>query len=214
MFPPVHQADDDGLLCWGGDLEIQTLLLAYKSGIFPWPHRDLPMLWFAPPQRALLLADELYLNTRLKRNLRNSGFEIRFDTVFGEVMRACAQPRWYDGEWEENTWIGDEIIESYEEMHRLGHAHSVECFLQDELVGGLYGVNFGAYFCGESMFHRVPNASKACVVALSEKLAQNGASWLDCQLMTPHFAALGAREVPRPEFMKMLKTALKAPDIL
>ena len=211
MFPPVERADEDGLLCWGGDLKPQTLVAAYQNGIFPWPHRDLPLLWFAPPQRAILQFDELHLNTRLKRTLRNSGFEIRFDSAFSQVMRACAAPRWYEGEWEPNTWIWPEVIESYERLHQMGHAHSVECWQNGELVGGLYGVNFGAYFGGESMFHLVPNASKAAVVALCEKLRENGASWLDCQMMTPHFAALGAKEIARRDYSKRLKCALQKP---
>lgn len=214
MFPSVDRADEDGLLCWGGDLKPKTLIFAYQNGIFPWPHRGMPLLWFAPPRRAILHFDDLKLNARLKRSLRNSGFEIRFDSAFGEVIRACAAPRWYDGEWEPNTWIGPEMIAAFEKLHQMGHAHSVETWLNDELVGGLYGVNFGAFFGGESMFHRVPNASKAAIVALTEKMGAGGASWLDCQLMTPHFAALGARDVARPDYMKMLKKALQRPKIL
>lgn len=205
MFPPVEAADEDGFLCWGGFLSPLTLRLAYCNGIFPWPHRGAPLLWFAPPRRALLFCDELHLGSRLRRALRANPFEIRVDTVFGEVMRGCAQPR----NGESGTWINAEMLRAYGQLHEMGHAHSVEAWRDGQLVGGLYGVSFGAYFCGESMFFRESNASKAALIWLVEHLKARGASWLDCQMMTPHFAEFGAREVERSEFMRLLKVELR-----
>lgn len=210
MFPPVETADEDGFLCWGGRLSTETLRLAYSRGIFPWPHENSPMLWFAPPQRALLFCDELHIGSRLKRYLRSNPFEIRVDTAFENVMRECAAPREADRrQGHVGTWITPAIRRAYTAMHRAGHAHSIEAWHDNQLVGGLYGVQFGAYFCGESMFARRDNASKAALIWLVSHLKSCGASWLDCEVMTPHFAALGAREVPRDEFMAMLKIELE-----
>ncbi len=205
MFPPVESADEDGFLCWGGRLSTATLLLAYRSGIFPWPHQGAPILWFAPPRRTLLWCDELHIGTRLKRALKNRPFEIRVDTQFEAVMRECAAPRESDRkEGHVGTWITPAMQRAYAVLHRQGNAHSVEAWRNGERVGGLYGVQIGAYFCGESMFAQQSNASKAALVWLVEHLRSRGASWLDCQMMTPHFEALGAREVEREVFMEML----------
>ena len=211
MFPPVESADEFGVVCWGGEISPETLTDAYGSGIFPWPHRGLPTLWFAPPQRALLWCDELHVGSRLKRYLRKADFEIRFDWAFDEVIEACSQPRWADGVWERGSWINKPIKRAYKELHRQQHAHSVEAWHNGELVGGLYGVSWGAYFAGESMFHRRDGASKAAVIALVEHLQSRGVSWLDCEVMTPHFEQMGAREIPRAQFMSMLQSALAQP---
>lgn len=208
MFPPVEFATPDGVLCQGGHLTSWSLLSAYSQGIFPWPHTGYDLLWFAPPHRGVLFFDEFYLNSRLRRALRNSGFRITFNECFSEVMRACAAPRWCEGEWETGTWINDEVLESYTELHRLGFAHSVECWRDERLVGGLYGVNLGLYFAGESMFHREDNASKMCVVALVEKMSEAGAYWLDIETLTPHFEKMGARLVPREQFMELHRAAV------
>lgn len=210
MFPPVETADEDGFLCWGGRLSTQTLLLAYRSGVFPWPHQGAPLLWFAPPHRTLLWCDELHIGSRLKRSLKNRPFEIRVDTQFETVMQACAAPREIDRkEGHVGTWITPAMRRAYATLHRQGHAHSVEAWRENELVGGLYGVQIGAYFCGESMFARQDNASKACLVWLVRHLQSRGAQWLDCQMMTPHFEALGARDVERSEFMALLELELE-----
>ena len=207
MFPPVECADEDGLLAIGGELTLETLRCAYSHGIFPWPVEGLPLLWFAPPQRGILFCDEFSLSRRTQRAIRNSGFQIRIDTNFENVIRACAAPR----EGEDGTWITDEIISAYCELHRAGYAHSVETYLNGELVGGLYGVSWGAYFCGESMFHRVDDASKAALAHLIEYSQARGARWIDIQMMTPHFQAFGAREVPRAEFLSMLQSSMEQP---
>jgi leucyl/phenylalanyl-tRNA--protein transferase len=210
MFPPVEYADEDGLLCWGGEATPETLRLAYRAGVFPWPHEGLPLLWFAPPLRGILFLDEFKLNSRTRRYLRAQNFEIRVDTCFRRVMRACGQPRRYQGEWETGTWVTKEIMRAYTSLHESGEAHSVEAFQDGQLVGGLYGVSWGGYFCGESMFYREPNASKAALAWLVEYLQFKGAGWIDCQLLTPHFEVMGAREVPREEYMVMLEQALSA----
>lgn len=203
MFPPLHHADDDGLIAIGGDLSRATLFEAYSRGIFPWPHDDWPILWFAPPQRALLFFDEIRLNKRNARALKNSEFAVTFDKAFSATIRGCATPHKDSG-----TWIRPDIVRAYEDLHRAGdenfRARSVEVWREDKLVGGLYGVQMGTYFCGESMFHVEPNASKFALLALVEELRSRGATWLDCQLMTPFFATLGAREIVRETFVQML----------
>jgi leucyl/phenylalanyl-tRNA--protein transferase len=208
MFPPVELANEDGLLCWGGELSLPVLREAYRKGIFPWPHPELPLLWFAPPLRALLFLKDFHLGSRSRRSLKKQNFEIRCDTCFSRVLEACGAPRWYQGEWITGTWITREIAEAYQKLHRAGEAHSVEAWLDGELVGGLYGVSWGAYFCGESMFHTHPGASKAALAWLVERGLERGAGWIDCQLMTPHFQDMGARDVPRSQFQELLAAAL------
>ena len=214
MFPPVEIADEFGVVCWGGDISPETLTAAYHQGIFPWPHRGMPTLWFAPPERALLYCDELYINTRLRRYLRRAEFEIRFNTSFDEVIEACSQPRWSEGVWERGSWINNAIKRAYKQLHRDGAAHSVEAWQNGELVGGLYGVSWGAYFAGESMFYRRDSASKAALIGLVEHLKSRGVRWLDCEVMTPHFEQMGAREVRRAQWMEMLQTAISQPTRL
>jgi leucyl/phenylalanyl-tRNA--protein transferase len=210
MFPPVETADEDGFLCWGGNLEIETLRLAYHSGIFPWPDENAPLYWFAPPRRTLLFLDELHLGSRLRRYLKNSPFEIRVDTQFEATMRGCAGLR-SDGE---GTWITPAMLKAYTRLHQAGDAHSIEAWRDGELVGGLYGVSFGTYFCGESMFTKVDNASKAALIWLTDHMKRRGAKWIDCQMMTPHFEAFGAREVERSDFMALLQNEMKRkPDL-
>ena len=214
MFPPVENADEFGVVCWGGEISPATLAEAYHRGIFPWPHRGMPTLWFAPPQRALLWCDELHVGARLRRYLRKSRFEIRFNTAFDEVIEACAQPRWSQGEWERGSWINNAIKRAYKELHCRKCAHSVEAWQDGELVGGLYGVSWGAYFAGESMFYRRDGASKAALIGLVEYLKTRRVTWLDCEVMTPHFEQMGAREVPRAQFMELLDAAISTPTRL
>lgn len=207
MFPPVEAANADGLLAVGGRLGVSILREAYHSGIFPWPVEDFPLLWFAPPRRAILSFEQFHVSRRLQRTLRHANFEMRLDTNFEAVIRACAAQR----QDAEGTWITEEMLEAYIRLHHAGDAHSVETYLNGELVGGLYGVSFGTYFAGESMFYRVNGASKAALVHLVEHLQARGATWLDAQMMTPLFASFGACEIPRRRFMKLLKIALEQP---
>lgn len=204
MFPPVDCATEDGLLAIGGDLEVDTLRLAYSSGIFPWPVENYPLLWFAPPKRSILRFDEFHIARSLQKQLRRAPFELRIDTNFAAVIEACAAQR-RDAE---GTWITGEMQEAYCELHRAGDAHSVESYFDGELVGGLYGVTIGAYFAGESMFHTVSGASKAAVIHLVAHLRERGTEWLDTQMLTPVFESFGAREIPRAEFMKLLDAAI------
>ncbi len=204
MFPPVESADEDGLLAIGGDLSVATLTTAYHSGIFPWPIEDCPTLWFAPPERCVLFLDEFHIPKRLRRDLKNSAFEYSIDRAFASVIQSCAAPRAY----EERTWILPQMQRAYCRLHNAGHAHSIEVWQNGELVGGLYGVSWNGYFCGESMFHRVTNASKAALISLVGHLRKCGATWLDVQMPTPLFESFGARSVPRDEFVTLLNEAL------
>ena len=210
MFPPVELADEDGLLCYGGDLSVETLVESYSKGIFPWPHDDYPLLWFAPPMRGVLFADEFHLSRRNWRELRKTRFEMRINSDFIGVMNGCGAIR----EYAEGTWVNDEIKTAYLRLHELGIAHSVETYLDGALVGGLYGVSWGNYFCGESMFHTVDNASKAALAFLVDRCHNRGAAWIDCQLQNPFFEKVGAREIPREEFLKMLDEAMNVPTRL
>lgn len=200
-------ATEDGLLAVGGKLDVATLRTAYHSGIFPWPVEGYPLLWFAPPTRAVLRFDNFHVSRRLQRALRGAAFEMRIDKDFERVIHACAAQR----EDAEGTWITAEMIAAYMRLHRAGDAHSVETYLDGVLVGGLYGVAYGAYFAGESMFHTVNDASKAALAHLVGHLQARGATWLDTQMITPLFASFGAAEVPRAQYMRMLEKALAQP---
>jgi len=200
-FPPVAQAlqQPNGLLAVGGDLSPQRLLTAYRRGIFPWFGPDDPILWWSPDPRMVLFPPEFRISHSLRKTLRRHAYELRTDTVFEQVMRACAAPRDREGG---GTWIAEEMIAAYCELHRLGHAHSVEVWQDDQLAGGLYGVALGAMFYGESMFSRKPDGSKIALAHLAaqwQRWYENGL--IDCQMHTPHLASLGAREVPRTEFV-------------
>lgn len=205
-FPPVELADHDGLLAAGGDLEVSTLLLAYRSGIFPWPVEEGQLLWFAPPERAVLFLDEFHLSQRASRALKKAPFHTRMNTAFRDVITRCAELQ-NRGD-QRGTWITPEIVEAYTELHRAGNCHSFETYCGDELVGGLYGVQIGRMFAAESSFYRRPDASKAAMCRLVEHLHSQSIPWFDCQVLTPFSESFGAREVPRSVFMTMLQSAL------
>lgn len=207
-FPPVHEADDDGLLAVGGDLSPQRLLLAYASGIFPWSDEGMPPLWWSPDPRTVMSPDRLHVSRRLARTLRSGRFTLTWNRSFGEVIRGCREGR------EDGTWILPSMIRAYEALHRMGHAHSLEVRAGDALVGGLYGVQRGALFAAESMFHRVTDASKAAVVAAVRSLAAAGVEVFDVQLTTSHLASLGAWEMPRADYVALVaKAAAKQVDL-
>lgn len=209
VFPPVSAAEPNGLLAVGGDLRPERLLLAYSSGIFPWFGPEDPLLWWSPEPRALLEFPHLHISRSLAKVLRQQRFVVTFDRAFAAVMRACAEVRQRTGE---GTWIGPDMQVAYDELHRRGYAHSVECWQDGELVGGLYGLSIGRGFFGESMFHRRTDASKVAFVQLARLLASGGFAFLDCQLPTPHLASLGARELPRGEFLRRLHAACGPPS--
>jgi leucyl/phenylalanyl-tRNA--protein transferase len=178
------------------------LVRAYREGIFPMAMEDGEIGWFSPDPRGVLPIDGFRVPARLARLVRQGRFEIAIDREFAGVMRACAERR------EEGTWISEEILEGYLALHRLGLAHSVECWQEGRLVGGLYGVHLGGAFFGESMFHRVTDASKVALVALVDRLVRGGFSLLDIQWVTPHLAQFGATEIPRKEYLARLRRAL------
>ena len=202
-FPPLEQAliEPNGLLCAGGDLSAQRLLLAYRQGIFPWYSVGEPILWWSPDPRMVLVPSEFKISRSLQRTLRAGTYQIRLDSNFPAVMRFCAQtPR--NGQI--GTWITAEIQEAYGKLHKLGFAHSVETWMNGKLVGGLYGLAIGKMFYGESMFSHATDASKLALAHLTRFLTEQGFGLIDCQMNTPHLASLGAREIPRSEFITQL----------
>ncbi len=200
---PPRLAGDAEVVGVGDDLSPNTLLWAYRHGIFPWPMDGYPLLWFCPPQRAVLDFDKIYVSERLARARRRCGLTCTLDTAFDAVIARCRHsPR----PGQAGTWITPAVEAAYRRLHRLGYAHSAEVWNgAGDLVGGLYGVSAGGAFCGESMFHSASNASKFALLFLCEHLASRGASWLDIQVMTPHLAALGATEILRGEFLDRLE---------
>lgn len=202
-FPPLEQAliEPNGLLCAGGDLSAQRLLLAYRQGIFPWYSVGEPILWWSPDPRMVLVPSEFKISRSLQRTLRAGTYQIQLDSNFPAVMRFCAQtPR----NGQVGTWITAEIQEAYGKLHELGFAHSVETWMNGKLVGGLYGLAIGKMFYGESMFSHATDASKLALAHLTRFLTEQGFGLIDCQMNTPHLASLGAREIPRSEFITQL----------
>jgi leucyl/phenylalanyl-tRNA--protein transferase len=208
FFPPVIRASREGLLAIGGDLSVPRLLLAYQSGIFPWPSEGLPLLWFAPPQRAVIEPDKLHVGRSLRKVVDRGVFEVRYDTAFAEVIEACAGiPRRHEA----GTWILPEMIDAYIRLHEAGFAHSVESWKDGQLVGGLYGVSLGGCFFGESMFARTDDASKVAFVVLARRLHAWGFHLIDCQVQNEHLERFGVSTIPRAEFQKRLHAALELP---
>lgn len=204
LFPPVAKAlsEPNGLLAAGGDLSPQRLLAAYRRGIFPWFLAGEPLLWWSPDPRMVLFPDELKISRSLAKTLRNADYEVRLDSAFGEVIRACARkPR----AGQSGTWITPEMQQAYRELHRLGYAHSVETWIAGKLVGGLYGIAIGRAFYGESMFADARDASKIALAHLCAYLKQRGFGIIDCQMETRHLATLGARPIPRCDFAARLE---------
>lgn len=202
-FPPVEEASYEGILAIGGDLSIERLILAYHNGIFPWFNEDEPILWWAPSER-MVVAPAIYKVSKSIRNLLNQNkFKITFNQNFSDVIYGCQQ---VERIGQEGTWISKDIIESYTKLHQMGIAKSIEVWQNDELVGGLYGIDLGHVFCGESMFSKVPNASKIAFVTLIKYLKENNYKLLDCQVHNDHLEKLGAIEISRETFMKILKS--------
>ena len=201
FFPDVTEADRDGILAVGGDLSPERLLLAYQSGIFPWFDSDDPILWWAPHQRMVLFPDELVASKSMRSILRKEIFSVTFNKDFRGVISNCSQIR---RNGQRGTWITSEMIEAYVKLHELGFAKSVEVWQNNELVGGLYGIDLGHVFCGESMFSKVSNASKVAFITLVENLKIRKYKLIDCQVHNDHLESLGAREIEREEFMHIL----------
>jgi leucyl/phenylalanyl-tRNA--protein transferase len=203
-FPPVEEASYEGVLAIGGDLSIERLLLAYRNGIFPWFNEDEPVLWWAPPER-MVVAPSIYKVSKSIRNLLNQNkFSVTFNQNFKEVILGCQE---IDRPGQDGTWLSDDFVKSYTKLHEMGIAKSVEVWQKDELVGGLYGVDLGHVFCGESMFSKVSNASKIAFVTLIKHLKENNYKLLDCQVHNDHLERLGAIEISREAFMKVLNSS-------
>lgn len=209
LFPPPALAREDGLLAVGGDLSVPRLLLAYEHGIFPWYSSGEPILWWSPNPRLVLIPEEFHLAKRLARTIRQQVFSITFDTDFAQVIRACSQTRRREGE---GTWLDEDMIGAYCELHDQGYAHSVECWQGGELVGGLYGVALSAAFFGESMFSLVADSSKVALAGLVERLKGWDFELIDCQVGTGHLQRLGAREISGEEFSTRLAQAVARPS--
>jgi len=210
-FPPVERADKiSGLLACGGDLEVASLELAYRSGIFPWPSDEAePILWFAPASRAILDFSKVRVPKRLARKLRQNIFTNRVNHDFEKVIRSCAAVG--NRKSQSGTWITPEMVAAYIEFHKAGFAQSFETYNSEgNLVGGMYGVRIGKYFAGESMFYRETDASKAALVFAVSHLSEKGVTWMDIQMLTPLLASFGAEEIPRKQFMTRLQRSLSA----
>ncbi len=205
-FPEPESADEDGVVGVGADLEPATLVHAYRNGIFPWPHPGMPLPWFSPDPRGVVELDGLHMSRSLRRTLRRSGWQTTVDQAFPAVVRACAEARAETG-----TWITPAMEAAYTRLHRLGWTHSVEVWEGAALVGGLYGVQVGGCFTGESMFHRRADASKVALADLVERFAAAGGAFFDVQLTTPHLARLGAHDVPRRRYLDRLRQVRDEP---
>ncbi len=201
-FPPVTEAAEEpnGLLAVGGDLSIPRLLNAYRHGIFPWYSQGQPLLWWSPDPRTVLLPDRLHISRSLRRSMRKRGFQSSIDRDFSAVIHACAAPR----PGSDETWITPEMIRAYEMLHQMGYAHSVEVWLDQQLIGGIYGIAMGRVFFGESMFSRQSDASKVALVILVDHLKSWGFELIDCQLHSPHLASMGAEEISRSDFIEIV----------
>ncbi len=210
LFPPTDEAEADGLLAVGGDLTKERLLAAYRQGIFPWYEVGQPILWWCPDPRLVLFPEELKVSRSLRKVIRKQEFEVRFDSAFENVIKACADIRTKQGK---GTWIIPEMQLAYIQLHQEGYAHSVESWLNGKLVGGLYGISLGQCFFGESMFSTVNDSSKAALVALAKFSKQVGIKIIDCQMTTQHLLSLGAREIARQSFLRKLNKYLEKPDI-
>ena len=201
-FPTLNMMNDD-LVAIGGDFHPQRLLNAYENGIFPWFIDDLGYIhWFSPQKRMVLYPENFKVSKSLKKSILNKGFKIKSNENFEEVIRSCAKIK---RKHEDGTWISEEFIKAYTNLHELDIAFSIECYLKDELVGGLYGVLIGDIFCGESMFSLVPDASKVAFYHLCQQAKQNGIKIIDCQIYNDHLASLGAFEITRNEYFNLLK---------
>jgi leucyl/phenylalanyl-tRNA--protein transferase len=203
-FPPVEEANSEGILAVGGDLSPERLLLAYKNGIFPWFQGDEPILWWAPPERMVLFFEDLKISKSMRKTIKSNAFNVTFNKDFKSVITNCQKIKRVD---QEGTWITNDMIEAYCKLHELGYAKSVEVWQNNKLVGGLYGIDLGTIFCGESMFSKVSNASKVAFITLAQNLKKVNYKLIDCQVHNDHLESLGCVEIEREDFMNILKNA-------
>ena len=210
LFPPVEEAEPDGLVAIGGDFSVERLIQAYAQGIFPWFMDENDIFWYSPDPRMMLRPDDFRITVSLGRLIKSGKFEIRIDTKFEEVIRECSS---VDRADQDGTWINQSFIDGYTELHHVGLAHSFEAYLNNELVGGLYGVSLGAAFFGESMFYKINNASKVAFAGLVDFCKQHDFLFIDCQVETSHLFRLGANPVRREDYLNLLKDAMVSPTI-
>lgn len=208
IFPDIEKATEEGLLAIGGDLEPETLINAYSHGIFPWFSENDPIMWWSLSPRLILYPQKIHISKSLQRVIKSKKFEVTFDTQFAQVIQHCATIQRDEGD---ETWITKDMTEAYIKLHELGLSHSVEVWQKGTLVGGLYGVSIGKAFFGESMFHKVSDASKVALVLLSQKLKEWSFLFIDAQMVTKHLVSMGAIEIPRKEFKTLLQHAMEFP---
>mgnify|MGYP000704681205 CR=1 FL=1 len=210
-FPDPRQTDENGLLAVGGDLTTENLLSAYTKGIFPWPQEGFPILWFSPEERGILDFDDFHIPKSVDKELRKKEFRITVNEGFDRVIENCSKiPR----SEQDGTWILPEMLEAYKKLNQEGHAHSVECWREKDLVGGLYGVYIKGIFSGESMFYKESGASKACLIYLVDHLKSLGNTWMDIQMVTPVLELFGGDYISRDEFLKRLEASQKTLNFL
>lgn len=202
FFPPVSEASEDGCVAVGGDLSSERLMLAYRSGIFPWYSDNEPIMWYSLDPRFVLFPDKLYVSRSMRQVLKKAEFSVTFNQDFGGVINACKSMQRVG---QDGTWITNEMVDAYLKLNEMGHAKSVEVWKEDQLVGGMYGIDLGTIFCGESMFSTVSNASKVALIAFIEKFKSEGGQMFDCQVHTNHFESMGAEMIPREKFLTYLK---------
>lgn len=200
-FPPVSQANKEGFLAFGGDLSTERLLLAYRSGIFPWYNEDEPIIWWSPDPRCVLFTNKLCISKSMQQVIKKGTFRFSMNEAFAQVIKCCQQTKRKD---DNGTWLNNEMIEAYNSLHQQGFAYSAECWLGDELVGGLYGIKLENLFCGESMFSLKSNASKFAFIHFVNYLKVEGIEVVDCQISNPHLESLGAEMIPRSQFLSYL----------
>ena len=201
VFPPVEMASEEGILAFGGDLRPERLMLAYQNGIFPWYNEGEPIIWYSPMERMVLFPHELRISKSMRQLIRNNPYRITSNQAFEKVIHHCQKSPRKD---QLGTWITDEMKKAYLKLHDLGFATSIEVWNEDELVGGLYGIDLGHVFCGESMFSKESNTSKLAFIHLVQQLEKEQYKLIDCQVYNEHLESLGAREIPRREFMDIL----------
>lgn len=202
VFPPVEMASSEGILAFGGDLRPERLILAYQSGIFPWYNEGEPIIWYCPEERMVLFPDELRISKSMRQLMRSNTFNITTNKAFEQVISQCQNSPRKD---QLGTWITDDMKQAYLKLHKLGFAKSVEVWQDEKLVGGLYGIDLGHVFCGESMFSKESNTSKLAFIHLVQQLEKGQYKLIDCQVYNEHLESLGAREIPRGEFMEILR---------
>jgi leucyl/phenylalanyl-tRNA---protein transferase len=204
-FPSPELANADGVIAVGGDLSPQRLLNAYASGIFPWYNEGDPLVWWSPDPRSIITPGDIHISRTMKKLMERNAFQLTYDKRFEDVIENCSAPR----KTQAGTWITQDIKDAYSQLHELGFAHSVEVWKDEKLVGGLYGVSLGKCFFGESMFSISPNSSKYALITFTQKIFKLGFLMVDCQVPNPHLTRLGARGIPRKEFLELLERGLK-----